>query len=142
MTCWRLVLVLGFGLLFTAVTRHQEVAHALRWFLDLVHIPSGRLAFRAALTIRFFPLLVDAADEIREAGRARAVDAGRRPFRRARALVVPLVRNALLRSEDLSLALASRGFEELPRRRLPRAPAMHVAALALFAATVIASLYL
>ena len=93
--------------------------------------------------MRFLPILLDESDAIREAGRARAVDLKLRPLRRARALVFPLMRNTLLRSEDLTLALAARGFDEhrpCDLQGLP--PLMHVAALIVFAVTVIASLYL
>jgi len=142
LSIWRLVLMLGFGLIFSATTRPRDVGEAMRWFLDLLRIPSGGVSFMAALTMRFIPLLLDASDEIRAACRARALDRRRAPWRHARVVFLPLLRHTLLRSEDLTHALAARACRLPSRTRLEKAPLLHVLALVLFALTAVASLLL
>jgi len=112
-TIWRLVLMLLFGILFTAVTRPAELRDALvRLLRPLPLVPEWRIALMAVLTLRLFTLVLDLAYEVRLANRARLADLSRSPVRRMRALVLPLARRALIRADDLALALAARGYRE------------------------------
>ncbi len=86
-------------------------------------VPVRGLALMFSVSLRFVPLILDEADTIIKAMRARGID----PFEgslaeRARKIVgvlVPLLRNTLLRAEALAEAMAARCYDpDLPRTRL------------------------
>lgn len=120
-TIWRLALMLLFGIFTTAVTRPTEMRDALvRLLRPLPRVPERRIALMAVLTLRLFTLVLDLAYQVHLANRARLADLSRSPLRRMRALVLPLARRALIRADDLALALAARGYRE--DLELPPAP--------------------
>ncbi len=91
--------------------------------LAKLRVPVRGLALMFSVSLRFVPLILDEADTIIKAMRARGID----PFEgsiaeRARKIVtilVPLLRNTLLRAEALAEAMAARCYDpELPRTRL------------------------
>jgi biotin transport system permease protein len=125
--CWRFSLMLGYGVLFTAITRPKEVQDALAWFLRPVPlIPARRIGFMVSLALRFFSVILDQAEEIRLAHKARFGDRRRNPFRRARSLALPLLRRSLSRSEEVTLALAARGYRDDIPVRVTRMPLSHL----------------
>jgi len=139
LTLWRLVLVVGLGVLFTASTRQQELAGTVHWLAARLGLPGARLGLMVGLTIRFLPLLLDESDTLREALRARGAD--RRPlFGRTLALGRPLLRNTLLRSEHLAEALLSRGYHD--RRPVSLPPLSWSALFSLLALLLILALAL
>ena len=112
-TCWRLALMFGFGILFTAVTRPRELQETVLWLLrPLPFLPARRVALMVSLTLRFFSSLLDQLDDIVVANRARLGNRRKNPLRRAKFLALPLLRGSLIRAEDVTLALFSRGFRE------------------------------
>ena len=116
LTCWRLGLILGYAVLFTALTRPREIQDTLIWFLKPVpFLPERRIGLMVSLTIRFFSIVLDQADEVRLAHKARLGDQIKNPFRRAKFLALPLLRRSFSRAEDVTLALAARGYrDDLP----------------------------
>lgn len=91
--------------------------------LAKLKVPVRGLALMFSISLWFVPLILDEADAIIKAMRARGID----PFEgslaeRARKMVgilVPLLRNTLLRAEALAEAMAARCYDpELPRTRL------------------------
>jgi energy-coupling factor transport system permease protein len=91
--------------------------------LAKLRLPIQGLALMFSISLRFVPLILDEADMIIKAMRARGID----PFEgsiteRARKIVgilVPLLRNTLLRAEALAEAMAARCYDpNLPRTRL------------------------
>ncbi|MCX8103116.1 MAG: energy-coupling factor transporter transmembrane protein EcfT [Candidatus Bipolaricaulota bacterium] len=91
--------------------------------LARLRVPVRGLALMFSVSLRFVPLILDEADMITKAMRARGID----PFEgsiaeRARKIVgvlVPLLRNTLLRAEALAEAMAARGYDpDQPRTRL------------------------
>ncbi|GBC76217.1 Energy-coupling factor transporter transmembrane protein EcfT [bacterium HR07] len=91
--------------------------------LAKLKVPVRGLALMFSVSLRFVPLILDEADMLITAMRARGID----PFEgsiaeRARKIVgilVPLLRNTLLRAEALAEAMAARCYDpELPRSRL------------------------
>ena len=126
-TCWRLGLILGYGVLFTAVTRPRELQEGLVWFLKPIpFIPGRRIALMVSLTLRFFSLILDQAEEVRLAHKARLGDRNRNPFRKAKFLSLPLLRRSFSRAEDVTLALAARGYRDDIPVRLSRIPLPHL----------------
>jgi len=126
-TCWRLSLILGYAVLFTAVTRPREIQDVLIWLLKpLPFFPARRIGLMVSLTIHFFAIILDQAEEVRLAHNARLGDRNKNPFRRAKFLALPLLRRSFSRAEDVTLALAARGFRDDLPLRLPKLPFGHL----------------
>jgi energy-coupling factor transporter transmembrane protein EcfT len=126
-TCWRLGLILGYSVFFTAITRPREIQNALIWILKPIpFLPGRQLALMVALTLRFFSIVLDQAEEVRLAHKARLGDQNRNPFRRAKFIVLPLLHRSFSRAEDVTLALAARGFRDDLPFQLPKIPVSHL----------------
>ena len=120
-TIWRLGLILGYAVLFTAVTRPRELRDTLIWFLKPVpFLPERRIGLMVSLTLRFFSLILDQAEEVRLAHKARLGDRNKNPFRKAKFLALPLLRHSFSRAEDITFALAARGYRDDIPVRLPK----------------------
>ena len=65
------------------------------------------------LLMRFIPVIFDEAREIKDAQRARAIEARRNPVFRIVKLTVPLARRTFLRAEKLALAMEARCYREM-----------------------------
>lgn len=135
--CWRLGLMLSAGMLFTLVTRPQEMREAILWFLrPFPFLPAQRIALMFSLVMRFLPLLLDEAERVRTASRARLGHLRRNPFARIKVLIVPVFRRSLLRADDFALALVSRGYKEDLPVSLPGIAWLHLSPLLLLLVVV------
>jgi biotin transport system permease protein len=133
LTCWRLGLILGYAVLFTAVTRPRELQNALVWLLKPVpFLPERRVGLMVSLTLRFFSIILDQAEEVRLAHKTRLGDQHRNPFRKAKFLALPILRRSLFRAEDMTLALAARGYRDDIPLLLPRMNRSHLIPLLAF----------
>lgn len=138
-TCWRLALILGYAVLFTAVTRPRELRDTLIWLLKPVpFLPGRRIGMMASLTLRFFSMTLDLAEEVRLANRARLGDQRKNPLHKVKFLALPLLRRSFYRAEDVTLALAARGFREDIPLNLPGLPLSHFIPLIAFAGALMA----
>jgi energy-coupling factor transporter transmembrane protein EcfT len=132
-TCWRLGLILGYAVLFTALTRPREIQDTLIWLLKPIpFLPERRVGLMVSLTIRFFSIILDEAEEVRLAHKARLGDQNKNPFRRAKFLTLPLLRRSFSRAEDITLALAARGFRDDLPLQVPKLPFSHLIPLIIF----------
>jgi biotin transport system permease protein len=99
----------------TLTTSTSELAETLEvGFRPLQRVgllDAGRAALTLTLAIRFVPLIVEEALEIREAQAARGLSAS--PV----ALAVPLVVRVLVRAEEVAQAIDARGFPPSPSHR-------------------------
>jgi energy-coupling factor transporter transmembrane protein EcfT len=126
-TCWRLGLILSFSILFTAITRPRELQDALIWLLKPIpFLPERRVGLMVSLTLRFFSIILDQADEVRLAHKARLGNQNKNPFRRAKFLALPLLRHSFARAEEVTLALAARGYRDDLSLQLPKLPFSHL----------------
>jgi energy-coupling factor transporter transmembrane protein EcfT len=126
-TCWRLGLVLCYAVLFTSITRPREIQDSLIWILKPIpFLPERRVGLMVSLTIRFFSIILDQAEEVRLAQKARLGEENKNPFRRAKFLVLPLLRRSFSRAEDITLALAARGYRDDLPLHLPKLPFSHL----------------
>jgi energy-coupling factor transporter transmembrane protein EcfT len=126
-TCWRLALILGYAVLFTALTRPRKIQDTLIWLLKPIpFLPERRIGLMVSLTIRFFSIILDEAEEIRLAHKARLGDQNKNPFRRAKFLALPLLRRSFVRAEDVTLALVARGYRDDLIPRLQKLPSFHL----------------
>jgi energy-coupling factor transporter transmembrane protein EcfT len=127
LTCWRLGLVLSFSILFTAITRPRELQDALIWLLKPIpFLPERRIGLMVSLTLRFFSIILDQADEVRFAHKARLGDQNKNPFRRAKFLALPLLRHSFARAEEVTLALVARGYRDDLSLQIPKLPISHL----------------
>jgi energy-coupling factor transporter transmembrane protein EcfT len=79
-----------------------------------------------SLTLRFFSIILDQADEVRQAHKARLGDQNKNPFRRAKFLALPLLRRSFSRAEEVTLALVARGYRDDLPLQLPKLPLSHL----------------
>ena len=84
-----------------------------------------------SLTLRFFSLLLDQVEEVRLAYRARLGDRRRNPFRMAKSLGLPILRRSFLHADEVTFALAARGYREDIPFHLPGVPNSHWIPLAI-----------
>ena len=90
-----------------------------------------------SLTLHFFAILLDEVEEVRLALRARLGDRVRNPLRRATFTALPVVRRGFLRVDDVTLAIAARGFrDDIPyqSRKLPLSQLIPVSLFTVFVA--------
>jgi len=126
-TVWRLGLILCYATLFTAVTRPKELQEAITWFIKPVpFLSERRIGLMVSLTIRFFSIILDEAEEVRLAHNARMGDREKNPFRKAKSLGLPLLRRSFSRAEEVTLALAARGYRDDLPVHLPKLPLFHL----------------
>jgi biotin transport system permease protein len=138
LTCWRLVLILCYGVLFTLVTKPRDLQNALIWFFKpFPFLPAQRIALMVTLTLRLLPLIMDQLEEVSLAVRSRLGNQGKGLLRKARFLVLPLFYRSLIRADELALALAARGYNENRPVFLPRIPLTHFLALGLLVLTIV-----
>jgi energy-coupling factor transporter transmembrane protein EcfT len=116
LTCWRLGLILGYAVLFAAVTRPRELRDALIWILKPVpFLPERRIGLMVSLTLRFFSRTLDQVEEVGLAHQARLGDQNKNPIRKAKFLALPILRRSIFEVEEVTFALAARGYrEDLP----------------------------
>lgn len=127
LTCWRLSIILGYAVLFTAVTRPREVRDSLVWLLEpLPFVPGRRIGLMVSLTLRFFSLILDQAEEIRLACMARLGGQTKHPLRKLKTRVLPIVHRSFSRVEDVTFALAARGYREDIQPEVVRLPLSHL----------------
>ena len=115
--------MIGYALLFTAVTAPKDLGAALIWILKPVpFLPERRIGLMISLALRSFSRIMDQAEEIRIANLARLGDRDLNPIRKAKFLALPILRNSILGVEEVTYALIVRGYQEnLPSRhsRIP-----------------------
>lgn len=127
LTCWRLGLMLGYAVLFTAVTRPRELRDALIWlFKPLPFLPGRRIGLMVSLTLRFFTRILDHAEEVRLAHHARLGDRNKNPIRKAKFLTLPILRHSISEVEEVTYALAARGYREDLPIHLSKIPFSHL----------------
>jgi energy-coupling factor transport system permease protein len=108
----RFFLAVWGGLLFMDSTSPEQSAQAIYALLKPVRNQKrGKTAAQILLSISFIPLIFDSAGEIREARRSRGEHPMKHPFRYTASFTVQLFDMLLLKAEEYSLALMSRGFD-------------------------------
>lgn len=133
LSTWRLGLLLGYALLFTAVTRPRELVEVLTWLArPFPFLPARRLAMMVSLALRFFSRFLDQAEEVRLALRARLGERIRNPIRRAKYRALPILRRSFLEVEETTYALMARGYREDLSPTLAPIPILHWIPLGLF----------
>ncbi|MEE3233582.1 MAG: energy-coupling factor transporter transmembrane component T [Candidatus Latescibacterota bacterium] len=103
--------------LLTLTTAPMEITAGLEKLfspLRYFRVPVAELALVISIALRFIPILVEEAENLRKAQLSRGADFGGNPIQRARSLLpllVPLFISAFDRADRLALAMESRGYE-------------------------------
>lgn len=119
----RFLLIIMMSTLLTLSTQPLDIATGLaslmkplRW----IKVPVDTLAMMLSIALRFVPTLMDEANKIMNAQRARGVDFGEGGLlKQAKSLIplmVPLFMSAFNRAEDLSIAMEARGYQDSEHR--------------------------
>ncbi|MCF8044877.1 MAG: energy-coupling factor transporter transmembrane protein EcfT [Desulfarculaceae bacterium] len=113
LTAWRFLVVMLAGMIFSRSTRPSQVKSAAQWFLKPVpFIPEKRAAVMIGLAIRFLPLILQQAEELSLARKARGGDLRKNPVKRITELAVGLMKKSFRTADQTALAMAARGFSE------------------------------
>ncbi|OQX05444.1 MAG: hypothetical protein BWK80_52175 [Desulfobacteraceae bacterium IS3] len=113
LVCWRLLLIVVLGLLFTSTTRTSEVKAAVEWlFSPFPFIPGKRLGTMIGLLMRFIPMILNQVKETADAQRARGVENRKNPLYRLVKFVIPLMRRTFEDADKLILAMEARCYSE------------------------------
>lgn len=113
MVCWRLLLVVCFGVLLMATTRTADIRAALVWFLTPIPFVDPKMAATmVGLVVRFLPVIIFQAAEISDAQRARGIERRRNPIVRLMRFTIPLFRRVFLSADELAVAMQSRCYSE------------------------------
>ena len=114
----RFVLIISFSTLLTLTTAPLQLTDAIEAVmkpLSIVKFPVHEVALMLSIALRFVPTLMDEAQKIMNAQRARGVDFGEgNLFEQMKAIIpilIPLFVSSLNRAEDLATAMEARGYQ-------------------------------
>ncbi|MBS3943504.1 MAG: energy-coupling factor transporter transmembrane protein EcfT [Dethiobacter sp.] len=114
---WRFIFLIFSAAILTMTTRPSDLVSGLKWIfrpLKLFSLSSDDLAVMVAMTLRFVPALLQEIDQIKEAQMARGADFKRgsltEKVKRISLLALPLVRNSILRAEEVAQGMEGRGY--------------------------------
>ena len=114
----RFVLIISFSTLLTLTTAPLQLTDAIEAVmrpLAVVKFPVHEVALMLSIALRFVPTLMDEAQKIMNAQRARGVDFGEgNLFEQMKAIIpilIPLFVSSLNRAEDLATAMEARGYQ-------------------------------
>lgn len=119
MVCWRLMVIVILGLMWTATTRPAVIRQSIQWMLRPVPgVPHHKIGTMIGLLIRFIPVIFLKIREILDAQRARAVDQRKNPVYRMTKLSMSVLRNVFLTADRLAQAMEARcyGVHQTPIR--------------------------
>lgn len=114
----RFVLIIFISTLMTLTTPPLQIADAIEAVmkpLEVVHVPVHEIALMLSIALRFVPTLMDEAQKIMNAQRARGVDFGEgNLFEQMKAIIpilIPLFVSSFNRAEELATAMEARGYQ-------------------------------
>jgi energy-coupling factor transporter transmembrane protein EcfT len=111
--CWRILLVIGLGLLLISATRTSEIRAALTWLLEPVpFIPAARVSTMISLIVRFIPVIFNQMRETDAAQQARGIGNRKNPMYRLKKFAIPLMQSVFRDADKLIDAMESRCYTE------------------------------
>lgn len=109
----RFFLVMVTGLLFSATTRSASLKNAAQWYLKPIpFVPEKRVAVMISLALGFLPLILQQAEETRNAIHSRCGNLEKNPVKRFTRLTLPLLKKTFLSADHLILAMEARCYSE------------------------------
>jgi biotin transport system permease protein len=143
LTSWRMGLMIGYAVLFTAITRPRDLCEALVWILKpFPFLPERRIGLMVSLTLRFFSRILDQVEEVKTAHQARLGDRNYNPVRKAKFLALPILRRSILDVEEVTFALIARGYQDNGPSHLSKIPPLHLIPVILMSGTLLLSLWI
>lgn len=119
----RLILIVLISSILTLTTSPLDLTSGLERLLSplkYLKVPIRELALMMTISLRFIPILVEEAEKVIKAQKARGADLDRGSVKqRISAIVasiVPMFINVFKRADDLSIALEARGYNGNARR--------------------------
>jgi energy-coupling factor transport system permease protein len=107
-------------------------------------LPADELALMALVSLRFLPLLVEEANQLIKAQQSRGAQFAKGSLRQRRramlALIVPMLRGALRRAGELSVALEARGYALAGEQTMLYETRLHTADYVALALVTVATL--
>ena len=114
----RFVMIIFISTLMTLTTPPLQIADAMESImkpLGKIGVPVHEIALMLSIALRFVPTLMDEAQKIMNAQRARGVDFGEgNLFEQMKAIIpilIPLFVSSFNRAEDLATAMEARGYQ-------------------------------
>jgi biotin transport system permease protein/energy-coupling factor transport system permease protein len=133
---WRFVFLILSAAILTMTTTPSELISGIEWFLRPLRplgISSHDIAVMVSMVLRFVPTLLQELDQIKEAQMARGANFKSGTIlarlKKMSSLVIPLVRNSILRAEEVAQGIEARGYQRGNRtymRELCMAPLDYV----------------
>lgn len=109
----RFFLVMVTGLIFSATTRSASLKNAAQWYLKPIpFVPEKRVAVMISLSLSFLPLILQQAQETRNAINSRCGNLEKNPVKRFVRLTLPLLKKTFLSADHLILAMEARCYSE------------------------------
>jgi biotin transport system permease protein len=143
LTSWRLGLMIGYAVLFTAITRPRDLCEALVWILKPIpFLPERRIGLMVSLTLRFFSRIMDQVEEVKAAHQARLGDRNINPIRKVKFFALPILRRSILEVEEVTFALVARGYQENLPSRLSKIPLLHLIPILLMSGVLLLFLWI
>ncbi|MCL0061616.1 energy-coupling factor transporter transmembrane protein EcfT [Thermodesulfovibrionales bacterium] len=140
---WRFVFLILSAAILTMTTMPSELMSGLERLLRPLRplgIPSHDVAVMVSIVLRFVPTLLQELQQIKEAQMARGANfrngSIQTRMKSVIALVIPLIRNSILRAEELAIGMEGRGYRR-GRRTYMREPRMTHSDYAILALLVI-----
>jgi energy-coupling factor transporter transmembrane protein EcfT len=110
--CWRLLIVVLLGLMWTATTSPALIRQSIQWLLrPIPGLSHQKIGTMIGLLIRFIPLIFLTIHDISDAQRARAIDLRKNPFYRMTKLTMGALRNIFVTADQLALAMEARCYQ-------------------------------
>ena len=112
----RFVLLILFSSLLTATTRSTMITNGIERLLrplplKRIGLSSFDIATMMSLSIRFVPVLLDNARQIRYAQISRGLDTRHNLFRTVSTTITPMIRESLHTADELATAMESRCYQ-------------------------------
>lgn len=112
----RFVLLILFSSLLTATTRSTMITNGIERLLrplplNRFGISSFDIATMMSLSIRFIPVLLDNARQIRYAQISRGLNTRQNIYRTASTGIVPMIRDSLKSADELAIAMESKCYQ-------------------------------
>ncbi len=111
--CWRFLVIMLLGIIFTGTTKPSSVKGAIEWLLSPIpFIPEKRISIMISLFLRFMPFLVKQTKEISNAQKARCSDLQPNPIKKLIRLSVPILKKTFQAADRLATAMEARCYSE------------------------------
>lgn len=119
----RLALMVALTVILTSTTTNMEITYALEWYLTplkLFKFPTQIISLTISLALRFVPTLLNESHKIMNSQKSRGVDYNKGflvgKIKSITTLIIPLLVSCFSKSDELAIAMDSRGYDPYGKR--------------------------